>query len=93
MFRFPGVEREDDVFSSCFSTCCLYFEGGVEGGGRTVGYIVVFSVCLLTTLGMLLLLMVVVLARELSLAMASSLVWGFAGAKFGLLLLPLCKVK
>ena len=33
MFQFPGVEREDDVFSSCFSTCCLYFEGGVEGGG------------------------------------------------------------
>ena len=35
MFRFPGVERGDDVFSSCFSTCCLYFEGGV-GGGRLV---------------------------------------------------------
>ena len=42
---------------------------------------------------MLLLEMVVVLAGELSLAMASSLVWGFAGARFDLLLLPLCKVK
>ena len=35
MFRFPGVEREDGVFSSCFGTCCLYFERGV-GGGRLV---------------------------------------------------------
>ena len=34
MFRFPGVKRGDGVFSSCFGTCCLYFEGGVEGGGR-----------------------------------------------------------
>ena len=32
MFRFPGVKRGDGVFSSCFGTCCLYFEGGVEGG-------------------------------------------------------------
>ena len=51
MFRFPEVEREDDVFSSCFSTCCLYFEGGVEGGrggGGAVG-------CKVVTLGMLLL--------------------------------------
>ena len=53
MFRFPGVKRGDGVFSSCFGTCCLYFEGGVGGGA--IGCKVVFWVCLLTTLGMLLL--------------------------------------
>ena len=72
MFRFPGVKRGDGVFSSCFfGTCCLYFGGGVE---RMVGYKV-------ATLGMMLLAMVVMLAGELSLAMASS-VWGFARARF-----------
>ena len=71
IFRFPGVEREDGVFSSCFGTCCLYFEGG-DGG--VVG-------CKVATLGMMLLVMVVVLAGELSLAMASS-VWGFARVRF-----------
>ena len=71
MFRFPGVKRGDGVFSSCFGTCCLYFEGGVGG---VVG-------CKVATLGMMLLEMVVVLAGELSLAMASS-VWGFARVRF-----------
>ena len=53
MFRFPGVKRGDGVFSSCFGTCCLYFEGGVEGG--VVG-------CKVATLGMMLLAMVLMLA-------------------------------
>ena len=52
MFRFPGVEREDGVFSSCFGTCCLCFGGG---GGGMVGYKV-------ATLGMMLLAMVLMLA-------------------------------
>ena len=58
MFRFPGVERGDDVFSSWFSTCCLYFEGGVEGGrgggGRLVLRLCSECIFLLTTLGLLL---------------------------------------
>ena len=60
------------VCSSCFlarAVCVL--EGG---GGGMVGYKV-------ATLGMMLLEMVVVLAGELSLAMASS-VWGFARVRF-----------
>ena len=65
---------------------CILREGwkGEGGGGRLV-----IRLCseyiFLTTLGMLLLEMVVVLAGELSLAMASSLVWGFAEARFDLL--------
>ena len=72
MFRFPGVKRGDGVFSSCFGTCCLYFEGG--GGGGLVG-------CKGATLGMMLLVVVVMLAGELNLANASS-VWGFARVRF-----------
>ena len=71
MFRFPGVKRGDGVFSSCFGARCLYFEGGGRG---VVG-------CKVATHGMMLLAMVVVLAGELSLAMASS-VWGFARVRF-----------
>ena len=42
MFRFPEVEREDDVFSFCLARC-LYFEGGWKGGGMgTDGCMVVF---------------------------------------------------
>ena len=35
MFRFPGVEREDDVFSSCLARAvCILREGWKgEGGG------------------------------------------------------------
>ena len=88
----PRAERWDDVFSFCLARC-LYFEGGVEGGGgRLVVWLCSEYVCQ-QLFGILLLLMVLVLAEELSPAMASSIVWGFAGARFDLLLLPLCKVK
>ena len=43
--------------------------------------------CKVATLGVMLSAMVVVLAGELSLAMASFLVWGFARARFDLLYL------
>ena len=62
------------------------------GGGRMVVWLCSEFVCQ-QLFGILLLLVVLVLAEELSPAMASSLVWGFAGARFDLLLLPLCKVK
>ena len=47
MFRFPGVEREDDVFSSCLARAVCIFGrggrgGGGGGGGRAVGYKVMF---------------------------------------------------
>ena len=46
MFRFPGVEREDDVFSSCLAraVCCvlsIFFNSWdavvVNGGGVGLG--------------------------------------------------------
>ena len=37
MFRFPGVEREDDVFSSCLARAvCIFFGRGGKGGGQLV---------------------------------------------------------
>ena len=81
MFRFPGVKRGDGVFSSCFGTCCLYFERGVGGGRLVVRLCSECIIFVLTTPGVLLLEVVVVLAVELSLAMASS-VWGFVRARF-----------
>ena len=43
MFRFPGVEREDDVFSSCLARAvCILREGWKGGGGEAVGCKVVF---------------------------------------------------
>ena len=53
---------------------CILKEGWKGGGRGAVG-------CKVVTLGMLLLEVVVVLAGELSLAMASS-VWGFARVRF-----------
>ena len=88
----PGAERWDDVFSSCLARAVCILRRGVEGGGRLVVWLCSECVCQ-QLFGILLLLMVLVLAEELSPAMASSLVWGFAGARFDLLLLPLCKVK
>ena len=59
-------------------------KGGVGGWGRMVVWLCSEFVCQ-QLFGILLLLVVSVLAEELSLAMASSLVWGFAGARFDLL--------
>ena len=43
MFRFPGVEREDDVFSSCLARAvCILREGWKGEGGGAVGCKVVF---------------------------------------------------
>ena len=74
----PRAERWDDVFSFCLARC-LYFEGGGGreggGGGRLVVWLCSEFVCQ-QLFGILLLLVVSVLAEELSLAMASSLVWG-----------------
>ena len=34
MFRFPGVEREDDVFSPCLARAvCIFGRGGRGGEG------------------------------------------------------------
>ena len=64
------------MFSFCLARC-LYFERGRKGGGwgRMVVWLCSEFVCQ-QLFGILLLLVVSVLAEELSLAMASSLVWG-----------------
>ena len=41
MFRFPGVEREDDVFSSCLARAVCILREGWKGEGGGGGRLVV----------------------------------------------------